>query len=42
MMRALEPRTNDMDLLLWRHAEAVDGSPVAWLEKVTDDQYPQP
>ena len=23
-------------------AEAVDGSPVAWLEKVTDDQYPQP
>lgn len=27
MMRALEPRMNDMDLLLWRHAEAVDGSP---------------
>ena len=27
MMRALELRTNDMDLLLWRHAEAVDGSP---------------
>lgn len=23
-------------------SEAVDGSPVAWLEKVTDDQYPQP
>lgn len=21
-------------------AEAVDGSPVAWLEKVTDEQYP--
>ncbi|MDU1026790.1 MAG: cupin domain-containing protein [Leclercia adecarboxylata] len=23
-------------------AEAVNGSPVEWLEKVTDDQYPQP
>lgn len=23
-------------------AEAVNGSPVDWLEKVTDDQYPQP
>ncbi len=27
MMPALDSRTNEMDLLLWRHAEAVDGSP---------------
>jgi phosphohistidine phosphatase len=27
MMRPLEPRITDMDLLLWRHAEAVDGTP---------------
>ena len=27
MMPALDPWTNDMDLLLWRHAEAVDGTP---------------
>jgi len=26
-MRPLEPRITDMDLLLWRHAEAVDGTP---------------
>ena len=27
MMPAPEPRMKDMDLLLWRHAEAVDGTP---------------
>ena len=27
MMPALDSWTNDMDLLLWRHAEAVDGTP---------------
>lgn len=27
MMPALDPRETRMDLLLWRHAEAVDGSP---------------
>lgn len=27
MMRTLAPRITDMDLLLWRHAEAVDGTP---------------
>ena len=27
MMRPLEPRITDMDLLLWRHAEAEDGTP---------------
>ena len=27
MISALDSRTKDMDLLLWRHAEAVDGTP---------------